>query len=66
MKDHFPSSFINQMLDRLEGHEFYCFLDGYSLLNTKRRQHLHAPIGLLQLGGRHLGYAMLRAHFSDS
>ena len=28
-KDHFPLSFIDQMLDRLEGYEFYCFLDGY-------------------------------------
>ena len=26
-KDHFPLPFIDQMLDRLAGHEFYCFLD---------------------------------------
>lgn len=29
-KDHFPLPFIDQMLDRLEGNEFFCFLDGYS------------------------------------
>ena len=28
-KDHFPVPFIDQMLDRLAGHEFYCFLDSY-------------------------------------
>jgi hypothetical protein len=29
-KDHFPRPFINQMVERLAGHEYYCFLDGYS------------------------------------
>ena len=29
-KDHFPLPFINQLLDRVFGHPFYCFLDGYS------------------------------------
>ncbi|XP_075473288.1 uncharacterized protein LOC142504288 [Primulina tabacum] len=29
-KDHFPFPFIDQMLERLAGHPFYCFLDGYS------------------------------------
>ncbi|KAA0050663.1 Retrovirus-related Pol polyprotein from transposon 17.6 [Cucumis melo var. makuwa] len=28
-KDHFFLSFIDQMLDRLAGKEFYCFLDGF-------------------------------------
>ena len=28
-KDHYPLPFIDQMLDRLEGHSHYCFLDGY-------------------------------------
>ena len=28
-KDHFPLEFFDQMLDRLVGHEYYCFLDGY-------------------------------------
>ncbi|KAI5341711.1 hypothetical protein L3X38_009586 [Prunus dulcis] len=28
-KDHFPLPFIDQMLERLAGRTFYCFLDGY-------------------------------------
>ena len=32
-KYHFPLPFLDQMLDRLEGHEYYCFLDGYSGYN---------------------------------
>ena len=28
-KDHFPLPFIDQMLDRLAGYSYYCFLDGY-------------------------------------
>ncbi|KAL4285281.1 hypothetical protein GQ457_16G021740 [Hibiscus cannabinus] len=32
-KDHFPLPFIAQMLDRLAGKQFYCFLDGYSGYN---------------------------------
>nr|GEY22727.1 reverse transcriptase domain-containing protein [Tanacetum cinerariifolium] len=29
-KDHFPLPFIDQMLERLVGNEYYCFLDGFS------------------------------------
>nr|GEU94237.1 reverse transcriptase domain-containing protein [Tanacetum cinerariifolium] len=29
-KDHFPLLFMAQMLERLAGNEFYCFLDGFS------------------------------------
>ncbi|KAM1143390.1 hypothetical protein ACFX2B_031923 [Malus domestica] len=32
-KDHFPLPFINQILERLAGYAFYCFLDGYSGYN---------------------------------
>ncbi|CAN6554997.1 unnamed protein product [Malus baccata var. baccata] len=32
-KDHFPLPFLDQMLERLAGHSFYCFLDGYSCYN---------------------------------
>ena len=28
-KDHFPLPFIDQMLERIAGHTFYYFLDGY-------------------------------------
>ena len=29
-KDHFPLPFMDQLLERVLGHPFYCFLDGYS------------------------------------
>ncbi|RVW21146.1 Retrovirus-related Pol polyprotein from transposon 297 [Vitis vinifera] len=29
-EDHFPLPFIDQVLERVSGHPFYCFLDGYS------------------------------------
>jgi len=28
-KDHFSLPFLDQMLERLAGYSFYCFLDGY-------------------------------------
>ena len=28
--DNFPLPFIDQVLERVSGHPFYCFLDGYS------------------------------------
>ena len=28
-KDHFPLPFIDQMLDKLVGNEYFCFMDGY-------------------------------------
>nr|GEW13206.1 reverse transcriptase domain-containing protein [Tanacetum cinerariifolium] len=30
-KDHFPLPFMDQMLERLAGNEYYCFLDGFSV-----------------------------------
>ncbi|GJZ32660.1 reverse transcriptase domain-containing protein [Tanacetum coccineum] len=36
-KDHFPLPFMDQMLERLAGNQFYCFLDGFS-------GYLHIPI----------------------
>ena len=32
-KDHFLIHFVDQMLERVAGHEFYSFLDGYSGYN---------------------------------
>ncbi|KAL5544978.1 hypothetical protein UlMin_008762 [Ulmus minor] len=32
-KDHFPLPFIDQMVERLSGHDYYCFLDSYSGYN---------------------------------
>jgi hypothetical protein len=36
-KDHFPLPFIDQMVERLDGHEYYCFLDGYFEYKWTRR-----------------------------
>nr|GEV34739.1 reverse transcriptase domain-containing protein [Tanacetum cinerariifolium] len=38
-KDHFPLPFMDQMLERLAGNEYYCFLDGFS-------GYFHIPIDL--------------------
>ena len=51
-KDHFPMPFMDQMLDRLAGKGWYCFLDGWvfglqSNFYSSRRpreDHLHFPI----------------------
>jgi len=32
-KDYFPLPFMDQILERLTDHEFYCFLDGNSGYN---------------------------------
>ena len=32
-KDHFPLLVLDKMLDRLVGHDYYCFLDEYSGYN---------------------------------
>ena len=32
-KDHFPLPFMDQILERVEGHKFYYLLDGYSGYN---------------------------------
>ena len=29
-KDHFPLPFMDQLLERISNHPFYCFLDGYA------------------------------------
>ena len=29
MNDHFPLPFMDQVLERVSGHPYYCFLDGY-------------------------------------
>ena len=33
IKDHYPLPFIDQMLDRLAGHSYFYFVDGYSGYN---------------------------------
>ena len=33
INDNYPLPFIDQMLDRLAGHPYFCFLNGYSSYN---------------------------------
>ena len=55
-KDHFPLPFMDQILERVAVHEFYCFLDGYSGYNQielhwkiKRRLLSHVHLVLLHI-----------------
>ncbi|GJS59443.1 reverse transcriptase domain-containing protein [Tanacetum coccineum] len=56
-KDHFPLPFMDQMLERLAGNEFYCFLDGFSgyfqiPIDPKDQEKIfHMPICKLSLFG---------------
>ena len=56
--DHFPLPFIDQILERVSRHPFYCFLDGYSRYFQKRlhpkikkRPPLHAHLELMLTEG---------------
>ena len=71
-KDHFSLLFIDQMIEKLSGHDFCCFLDGYSGYNQipvapedKKKQHLHASIVHLHTEECLLGYVMLLPLFKD-
>ena len=70
-KDHFLLPFINQILERLAGHEYYCFLDGYSgiirfllLLRTKKRLRSHVHLGHLLIIECLSACAMSQQHFN--
>nr|GFA73359.1 reverse transcriptase domain-containing protein [Tanacetum cinerariifolium] len=50
-KDHFPIPFMDQMLERLAGNEYYCFLDGFSGYfqipidpRDQEKNNIHLPI----------------------
>nr|GEW18457.1 putative reverse transcriptase domain-containing protein [Tanacetum cinerariifolium] len=70
-KDHFPLSFIDQMPERLAGHEYYCFLDGFlgyfkSLSPPKIMRKPHSP-ALMEPSHKNKcpsDYAMLQQPFS--
>jgi polyferredoxin len=70
-KDHFPLPFIDEMLERLAKHAYFCFLDGYSgfmqisftrMINTKQR--LHALMERLHIEGCPSVYVTLRPLFN--
>ena len=65
-KDHYPLPFVNQMLDRLAGHPYLCFLDGYLGYNQiaiapedQEKTTFTCPMAPLLLEGCHLDYVMV-------
>jgi hypothetical protein len=55
-KDHFPLPFMDQILERVAGHEYYCFLDGYSgynqieiALKDQEKNHFYMSLWYLRL-----------------
>ncbi|CAN6544064.1 unnamed protein product [Malus baccata var. baccata] len=69
-KDHFPLPFIDQMLERLAGHSFYCFLDGYSGYNQiviasddQEKTTFTCPFGTFAYRRMPFGYATHQPHF---
>nr|GEY48861.1 reverse transcriptase domain-containing protein [Tanacetum cinerariifolium] len=67
-KDHFPLPFMDQMLERLAGSKYYCFLDGFSVTfkfpsiqKIKKRPHSRVLTERLPTVACLLGYAMHRA-----
>ena len=71
-KNHFPLPFIDQMIEKLSGHDYYCFLDGYSGYNQipvasriKKRPHSPVPMVHLHIGECLLVYVMHLPHFKD-
>ena len=71
-KDHFPLPFIDQLLERVSGHPYYCFLDGYSgyfqiEIAPEIRKRPLSPVRLVPMliGGYLLGFAMPQPLFSD-
>nr|GEV96061.1 reverse transcriptase domain-containing protein [Tanacetum cinerariifolium] len=71
-KDHFPLPFMDQMLERLAGNEYYCFLDGffgYFQIPIDPRDQgktmLHALTGRFPIGACLSVCAMHWARFKD-
>ena len=65
-KYHFPLPFIDQMLERLAGNEFYCFVDGFSgyfeiPIDLKDQEKTTSPVlsVYLPIEECRLGYATL-------
>ncbi|GJQ90946.1 hypothetical protein Tco_0002085 [Tanacetum coccineum] len=67
-KDHFPLPFMDQMLERLAGNEYYCFLDGFSGYFQipidpldQEKTTFTCPYGTFAYRRMPFGYAMHRA-----
>ena len=72
-KDHFPLPFVNQILERIAGYAYYCFLDGYSSYNQihiapedQEKTTFIAYIGHLLIRGCRLDYAMRQLPSRDA
>ncbi|GJR93676.1 hypothetical protein Tco_0265850 [Tanacetum coccineum] len=72
-KDHFPLPFIDQMLERLSGNEYYCFLDGFSRYlqiplapEDQEKTTFTCPYGTFASEECLSGYVTLLPHFSDA
>ena len=70
-KDHFPLPFMDQLLERVSGHPFYCFLDGYSgyfqieiAVDDQDKTTFTCPLVHMPIGGCPSVYAMPRPLFS--
>ena len=66
-KDHYPLPFINQMLGKLAGHPYFCFLDGYSgynqiaiALEDKEKTTFTCPYGTF--ASRRMSFGLCNAH----
>nr|GEX36463.1 reverse transcriptase domain-containing protein [Tanacetum cinerariifolium] len=71
-KDHFPLPFMDQMLERLAGNQYYCFLDGFSSyfqIPIDQKDHekttFTAHTKRLLIAACLLGYVMHRARFRE-
>jgi len=72
-KDHFPLPFMDQILERVVGHEFYYFLDGYSSYNQieiafeyQEKLLSHVNLVLLHIERCLLDYVMHQPRFKDT
>ena len=72
-KDHFMLPFIDQILDRLAGQTYFCFLDGYSRYNqiaihpdNQEKTTFTCPFGTFALGECHSSYVTPLRHFRDA
>nr|GFB34646.1 reverse transcriptase domain-containing protein [Tanacetum cinerariifolium] len=72
-KDHFPLPLMNQLLERLAGNEFCCFLDGFSgyfqiPINTLDQGRPLSPVLIehLLIAEGLLAFAMLLEHFKGA
>nr|GEW32638.1 hypothetical protein [Tanacetum cinerariifolium] len=72
-KDHFPLPFMDQMLERLAGNQYYCFLDAFSGYfqipidpKDQEKTTFTSHTERLLIVACLLGYAMLQARFRDA